>query len=87
MNPYDLAQLCAKCAQIWCSTLFARLVVSQFGSGEEVMVLGVTTGFTAEEIREIVHEYHLQPWGTKQGWLRSRGISRDKIRRWGAAIF
>lgn len=47
----------------------------------------MTTGVTAEEIREIVHEHHLQPWGTKQGWLRSRGISRDKIRRWGATTF
>ena len=67
--------------------LFARLVVSQFGSVWRAVLVGTTTGFTAEEIREIVHEYHLQPWGTKQEWLRSRGVSKDKLRRWRAAIF
>jgi hypothetical protein len=49
--------------------------------------VGTTTGFTAEEIREIVHEYQLQPWGTKQAWREGRGISVDKLRRWRTAIF
>lgn len=49
--------------------------------------MGTMTGFTAEEIREIVHEYQLQPWGTKQAWLDRRGLSGDKIRRWRTAIF
>ena len=49
--------------------------------------MGTTTGFTAEEIREIVHEYQLQPWGTKKAWLERRGLSGDKIRRWRNGIF
>ena len=49
--------------------------------------MGTTTGFTAEEIREIVHEYQLQPWGTKEAWRQRSGISVDKIRRWRTAIF
>lgn len=49
--------------------------------------MAMTTGFTVEEIREIVHEYQLQPWGTKQAWRESRGISVDKLRRWRTAIF
>ena len=49
--------------------------------------MGTTTGFTTEEIRELVHEYQLQPWGTKQAWLDRRGISHDKIRRWRNGIF
>ncbi|SEH77731.1 hypothetical protein SAMN04515694_1041, partial [Leifsonia sp. CL154] len=61
--------------------------MSQVGSVWEGSVLGVTTGFTAEEIREVVHEYHLQPHGTKLAWLQARSISRDKIRRWSTAVF
>lgn len=49
--------------------------------------MGTMTGFTAAEIRELVHEYQLQPHGTKLAWLQVRGISRDKIRRWGDAVF
>ena len=44
-------------------------------------------GFTAEEIREFVHEYQLQPWGTKRAWLAARGVSDDRFRRWRAAVF
>jgi DNA-binding transcriptional MerR regulator len=49
--------------------------------------MGVTTGFTAAEIREIVHEYQVQPHGTKLVWLQAQGISRDKIQRWRTAVF
>jgi len=50
-------------------TLFAKLGVSQFGSVWRAVLMGTTTGFTTEEIRELVHEYQLQPWGTnRRGW-------------------
>ena len=47
----------------------------------------VTVGFTAEEIRAFVHEYHLQPYGQKASWLAQQGVSYDRLRRWGSAVF
>ena len=45
------------------------------------------SGFTATEIREFVHEYQLQPHGTKERWLAARGVSYGRLRRWRAAVF
>lgn len=47
----------------------------------------VGAGFTAGEIREFVHEYHLLPFGQKGSWLASQGVSYDKLRRWRSAVF
>jgi hypothetical protein len=49
--------------------------------------MSVSPGFTAEEIREFVYEYHRQRHGTKFAWLRERGFSEDQIRRWRKAVF
>lgn len=47
----------------------------------------VTVGLSAEEIREFVHEYHLQPHGTRLAWLKTRGVSYDMFRGWRVATF
>ena len=39
-------------------------------------------GFTREEIREFMHEYYLQPHGTRKEWLAFRSISEWTFRRW-----
>ncbi|WP_052136010.1 hypothetical protein [Arthrobacter sp. PAMC 25486] len=39
-------------------------------------------GFTREEIREFVHEYYLQPHGSRREWLASHSISEWIFRRW-----
>lgn len=47
----------------------------------------VSVGFTAEQIREFVHEYEVQPFGGKGVWLAARGVSYDRLRRWQSAVF
>jgi hypothetical protein len=47
----------------------------------------VSAGFTAEEIREFVHEYQLVPYGQKGVWLAERGFSRHRLSRWRSAVF
>jgi len=44
-------------------------------------------GFTAVEIREFVHEYHVQPFGQKASWLAGQGVSYDRLRRWRTTVF
>ena len=39
-------------------------------------------GFTREEIREFMHEYYLQPHGTRKEWMASRSVSEWTFRRW-----
>jgi hypothetical protein len=39
------------------------------------------------EIREFVHEYHLQPFGQKRSWLAAQGVSIGRLRRWQATVF
>lgn len=46
-----------------------------------------SAGFTAAEVREFVHEYHVQPHGRKSSWLAEQGVSYDRLRRWRAAVF
>ena len=50
------------------------------------MVVG-GDGFTVEEIREFVHEYQLQPHGTKTAWLAARGVSRRTLARWRVGVY
>lgn len=47
----------------------------------------VSVGFTAEEIREFVHVYGLQPYGQKGAWLAAQGVSSDRLKRWRSAVF
>ena len=47
----------------------------------------ISPGFTTAEIREFVHEYQMQPKGTKGAWLATRGVTYDLLRRWRAAVF
>lgn len=49
--------------------------------------MSITPGFTAEQIREFVHEYEIQPYGQKGPWLAGRGVSYDLLRKWRAAVF
>lgn len=49
--------------------------------------MSVGVGFTAEEIREVVHEYQLQPHGQKEAWLKERGVSPHRLRRWRSVVF
>jgi transposase-like protein len=46
-----------------------------------------TPGYTRDEIREYVHEYHLQAFGTKEAWLARQSFSRSQLRRWRKALF
>ena len=50
-------------------------------------MLTISPGFTATEIRELVHEYQLQPHGEKSPWLAALGISYKRMRRWREAVF
>lgn len=38
--------------------------------------------FTKEEVREFVHEYYLQPYGTRTKWLASKSVSDRTFRQW-----
>ena len=49
--------------------------------------MSISAGFTAEEIREFVHEYQVQPCGQKGPWLAARGVSYGRLRRWRAVVF
>lgn len=47
----------------------------------------ISSGFTVTEIRELVHEYQMLPYGTKESWLIARGVSYKRMRRWRDAVF
>lgn len=49
--------------------------------------MAIAAGYTDEEVREFVYEYERQPWGTRQAWLDSQGVTRDRFRRWRDAVF
>jgi len=49
--------------------------------------VSITPGFTTAEIRELVHEYQLQPHGQKALWLRERGITYARLMKWRKAVF
>ena len=49
--------------------------------------MSISPGFTAEEIREFVHEYQVLPQGQKGPWLAARGVSPWRLRRWREAVF
>lgn len=47
----------------------------------------ISPGFTTVEIREFVHEYQLQPHGTKGAWLAARDVPYERLRRWRDTVF
>lgn len=49
--------------------------------------MSISAGFTAEQIREFVHEYELQPYGRKRAWVDGQEFSYDRLRRWQLAVF
>jgi len=49
--------------------------------------VSISAGFTADEIREFVHQYTAQPFGRKAEWLAAQNVSYDRLRRWRLAVF
>ena len=49
--------------------------------------MSITPGFTTAEIRELVHEYQLQPHGQKAIWLREHGLTYAHLIKWRKAVF
>ncbi len=49
--------------------------------------MSAIVGFTAQEIRDFVHEYHLQPFGQKSAWLAEQNVSYDRLRKWRTVVF
>jgi len=49
--------------------------------------MSISPGFTAAEIRQVVHEYQLVPFGQKSGWLVEHEVSYKRLRRWQNAVF
>lgn len=47
----------------------------------------ITKGYTREEIREVVHDYYLQPHGTRQAWLAANDLSVWTFRQWRTLVF
>lgn len=50
-------------------------------------MVAICVGWTDDEVRQFVHEYHLQPYGTKSSWLREQGVTRSRFRVWQMAVF
>ncbi len=49
--------------------------------------MSISPGFSSGEIRELVVEYQLVPYGQKGPFLAARGVSNHQFRRWQAAVF
>lgn len=49
--------------------------------------MSISAGYTADQIREFVHQYTAQPYGRKAEWLAAQGVSYDRLRRWRLAVF
>ena len=49
--------------------------------------MSISPGFTTEEIREFVHEYHRVAHGRKGAWLAERDVSKRTMRRWRDAVY
>jgi len=49
--------------------------------------MSISAGFTPAEIRELVVEYQLLPYGQKGSWLAAQGVSNRQFRRWQATVF
>jgi hypothetical protein len=49
--------------------------------------MSISAGFTPSEIRELVIDYQLLPYGQKGPWLAAQGVSDRQFRRWQATVF
>jgi len=49
--------------------------------------MSISPGFTVAEIRELVIDYNLLPYGQKGPFLAARGVSNRQFRRWQATVF
>ncbi len=49
--------------------------------------MSISPGFTAEEIRDFVHDYKVVPHGQKTHWLFAQGVSYYLLQRWQSAVF
>jgi hypothetical protein len=49
--------------------------------------LSFNAGFTTAQIREFVFEYHSLAYGQKTPWLAERGLTKDRMYYWRAAVF
>ncbi|MDO5633769.1 MAG: hypothetical protein Q4G34_08830 [Micrococcus sp.] len=49
--------------------------------------MSIAPGYTDEEVRDLVMDYERQPWGTRQQWLKDKGISVHRFRRWRSAVY
>ena len=49
--------------------------------------MSISPGFTAAEIRELVHEYDGLAYGRKRQWLVEQGFSRNVVARWRGAVY
>lgn len=49
--------------------------------------MSIAPGYTDDEVRAIVHQYDLQPHGTKTAWITAQGISTTRFRRWRIAVY
>ena len=77
----------ASSARLPTLSLFATLVVSQFGPVWRRLGYVDQCGVHVEEIREFVLEYQLLPYGQKGSWLAAQGVSHRQLRRWQATVF
>lgn len=46
----------------------------------------MSIGFSAEEMRDVVHEYLALPYGSRGRWLADRGIKKSQFNRWRAMV-
>ena len=49
--------------------------------------MSASVGWTAESIREFVHQYEIQPYGTKTAWLAGQNVSFARLQRWRLTVF
>lgn len=47
----------------------------------------VMQGFTREEIREFMHQYYLQPHGTKRAWLEAQQVPVWRVQQWRKLVY
>ena len=46
----------------------------------------MSIGFSAEEMRDVVHEYLALPYGSRGRWLAERGVKKSQFNRWRSMV-
>jgi hypothetical protein len=46
----------------------------------------MSIGFSAEEMRDVVHQYLALPYGCRGRWLADRGIKKSQFNRWRSMV-